>query len=202
MKRQLSHIVSTAIPLPIENIDTDQILPARFLKATTREGFGEHLFRDWRFDESDQPKPNFVLNNPRYSGEILLVGHNFGGGSSREHAAWALADFGFSVVVSSYFGDIFKANALNNSLLPVTVSAEFLARILAAVAADPSIIMAVDVAQQSISVPKLQISEAFVIDPYRKICLLNGYDDIDYLLSHIPLIESFEKKRENDYSIS
>jgi 3-isopropylmalate/(R)-2-methylmalate dehydratase small subunit len=202
MKKKLSRVTSSAIPLRRDNVDTDQILPARYLKAITREGFGEKLFRDWRFDADDQPKPDFVLNNPAYYGEILLAGHNFGGGSSREHAAWALADYGFSVVVSSYFGDIFKANALNNSLLPVEVSPDVLKRLFDTVETNPATVIEIDVDKQTIAVPALRLTESFDIDPYRKICLINGYDDIDYLVSMKPKIEAFEQGRKDDYSIA
>jgi 3-isopropylmalate/(R)-2-methylmalate dehydratase small subunit len=202
VKKKLTHVSSRAIPLRGDNIDTDQILPARYLKAVTRENFGDKLFRDLRFDANDKPKPDFVLNNPAYSGEILLAGHNFGGGSSREHAAWALADHGFRVVISSFFGDIFKANALGNSLLPVQVSPAFLQLLFDAVESDPGTVIAVDVEDQTIRVTNLHLSEAFDIDPYRKICLMNGYDDIDYLVSMKPKIEAFEKKWKDDYSIA
>src|ERR1700754_705148 len=176
------HIQTSVVPLPIENIDTDQIIPARFLKATTREGFGNNLFRDWRFDENDNPKPDFVLNHPTYSGKILVAGRNFGCGSSREHAAWAIKDAGFDVVISSFFADIFKNNALNNFLLPVTVSDSFLQKIFAAIRNDPATTIDVDLAKQTITLPG-GASEEFEINNYKRTCLLNGYDDIDYLLS-------------------
>ncbi|HEX7014608.1 MAG TPA: 3-isopropylmalate dehydratase small subunit [Cyclobacteriaceae bacterium] len=190
-KEKFSTLKSTAVPLPIENIDTDQIIPARFLKATTREGFGENLFRDWRYDSDGNPKPDFVLNDARYKGKILVAGKNFGCGSSREHAAWALADFGFRVVVSSFFADIFKNNALNNAVLPVTVSDEFLHKALHAVEADPSTEITVDLQSQTISLAD-GTSETFDINPYKKTCLMNGYDDIDYLLSLREEIRSYE----------
>jgi len=171
-------IVSKAVPLPIENIDTDQIIPARFLKATTRDGFGENLFRDWRYDKAGQPKADFVLNNPIYSGSILVGGMNFGSGSSREHAAWAILDYGFKVVVSSFFADIFKANTLNNGLLPVQVSAAFLSKIFTAIENDPATSLKVDLAEQLISIEATGESESFDINPYKKKCLLNGYDEI------------------------
>src|ERR1700748_3332681 len=183
------HVQSTVVPLPIENIDTDQIIPARFLKATTREGFGNNLFRDWRFDNEDNPK-DFVMNDPPYSGKVLVAGKNFGCGSSREHAAWAIKDAGFDVVVSSFFADIFKNNALNNFLLPVTVSEEFLQHIFAAIDKDPKAVISVDLEAQTIAVNGK--SEKFEINNYKKTCLLNGYDDIDYLLSIRGEIEAFE----------
>lgn len=185
-------IVSSAVPLPIENIDTDQIIPARFLKATTRDGFGENLFRDWRYDKAGQPKADFVLNNPKYSGSILVGGMNFGSGSSREHAAWAILDYGFKVVVSSFFADIFKANTLNNGLLPVQVSAPFLAKIFSAIENDSTASLKVDLAEQLISIEATGESESFDINPYKKECLLNGYDDIDYLLNIKEKIAEFE----------
>ncbi len=185
-------IVSNAVPLPIENIDTDQIIPARFLKATTREGFGENLFRDWRYDKTGQPKADFVLNKLKYSGSILVGGMNFGSGSSREHAAWAILDYGFKVVVSSFFADIFKANTLNNGLLPVQVSAAFLSKIFSAIENDPAASLKVDLAEQLISIEATGESESFDINPYKKKCLLNGYDDIDYLLNIKDKIAKFE----------
>jgi 3-isopropylmalate/(R)-2-methylmalate dehydratase small subunit len=198
--KKINVINSTAVPLPIENIDTDQIIPARFLKATTREGFGENLFRDWRYNP-DNSKKEFVLNDPTYSGEILIAGKNFGCGSSREHAAWALVDYGFSAVVSSFFADIFKGNALNNSLLPVVVPEDFLHMIMSAVETDPNTLVEIDLPNQEIRVPSHSMSHSFDINPYKKICLMNGYDDIDYLLSMKNKIESFEKKRKNDFSL-
>jgi 3-isopropylmalate/(R)-2-methylmalate dehydratase small subunit len=174
-------------------VDTDQIIPARFLKATTREGFGDNLFRDWRYDNNNEPREDFVLNNPLHSGKILVTGKNFGCGSSREHAAWAIYDYGFRVVVSSFFADIFKNNALNNGLLPVVVSPEFLQKIFSAIAEDPTISLEVDLEKQTISIGNTSDAEAFDINPYKKTCLLNGYDDIDYLLSLKDRIEAFEK---------
>jgi len=200
-KQKVTKIISTAIPLDMENVDTDQIIPARFLKATTREGFGLNVFRDWRFDPEGNPKPHFILNHPNYKGEILIAGHNFGCGSSREHAAWALSDYGFKAVVSSFFADIFKNNALNNSLLPVQVSPDFLKLLFAAVNANHKTKIIIDVEKQTISVPSKKISETFEINPYKKICIMNGYDDIDYLLSLKPEIEKFEKERKNDFSL-
>jgi 3-isopropylmalate/(R)-2-methylmalate dehydratase small subunit len=186
---------SLAVPLPIENVDTDQIIPARFLKATTREGFGENLFRDWRFDKSGAPKEDFVLNNNTYKGSILVAGKNFGSGSSREHAAWAIHDFGFKVVVSSFFADIFKNNALNNGLLPVQVSDSFLLTLLKAIESNPTTLIKVDLEEQLITITDSGASESFDINPYKKECLLNGYDDIDYLLSIKEKIVQFEKSR-------
>lgn len=185
----------TAVPLEIENVDTDQIIPARFLKATDREGFGENLFRDWRFDKTDKPNPGFILNDPQYSGAILLAGDNFGCGSSREHAAWALKAYGFKVVVSSYFADIFKGNALNNGLLPVQVSPAFLKELFQAVTQDPHEEIEVDLEGQQIKLSSTGESEDFQIDPYKKTCLLNGFDDIDYLLSKLNVIKEFEPKQ-------
>lgn len=185
---------STCVPLPIENVDTDQIIPARFLKATTREGFGDNLFRDWRYDKSGNPKPDFVLNNPVYSGAILAGGKNFGSGSSREHAAWAIHGYGFKVVVSSFFADIFKNNALNNGILPVQVSEGFLAKLFELVEANPKAIIKVDLENQEISLPSIGISERFEINPYKKKCLINGYDDIDYLLSITDEIKAWEDR--------
>jgi len=201
-KKKLTKIESTAIPLEIENVDTDQIIPARFLKATTREGFGMNVFRDWRFDPEGNPKPHFILNHPNYTGEILIAGHNFGCGSSREHAAWALSDYGFKAIVSSFFADIFKNNALNNSLLPIQVSPDFLKLLFKTVIADHKTKIFIDIEKQTISVPNKKISETFEINPYKKICIMNGYDDIDYLLNLKPEIEKFEKTRKNDYSLS
>ena len=188
-------IESLAVPLPIENVDTDQIIPARFLKATTREGFGENLFRDWRFDKSGAPKEDFVLNNNTYTGNILVAGKNFGSGSSREHAAWAIHDYGFKVVVSSFFADIFKNNALNNGLLPVQVSESFLLTLFKAIESNPATQINVDLVAQRISIVASGASESFEINPYKKKCLLNGYDDIDYLLSIKEKIVQFENSR-------
>jgi 3-isopropylmalate/(R)-2-methylmalate dehydratase small subunit len=201
-KKKFTKINSTAIPLDMQNIDTDQILPARFLKITSREGFGQNVFRDWRFDPEGNPKPHFILNHPDYQGEILIAGHNFGGGSSREHAAWALSDYGFKAVVSSFFADIFKNNALNNNLLPVQVSPDFLKLLFVVVNENYKTKIIIDVEKQTISVPGKKLAETFAINPYKKICIMNGYDDIDYLLSVKPEIEKFEKERKNDYSLS
>jgi len=196
MSKSINKINSTAVPLAEENVDTDQIIPARFLKATSRDGFGENLFRDWRYNSDGTPKKDFVLNNPTYSGKILVGGKNFGCGSSREHAAWAIKDAGFDVVVSSFFADIFKNNALNNFLLPVTVSDDFLQKIFAAVQKDPATTIDVDLETQTISLPATGNHETFEINNYKKTCLLNGYDDIDYLLSIRNGIEEFEQLRE------
>ncbi|HEU4470417.1 MAG TPA: 3-isopropylmalate dehydratase small subunit [Flavisolibacter sp.] len=186
-------IHSRFVPLQIENIDTDQIIPARFLKATTKEGFGKNLFRDWRYENDDEnrPRPGFALNDPGYSGQILVAGKNFGCGSSREHAAWSLLDYGFRVVVSSFFADIFKSNALNNGLLPVQVSDGFLQRIFAL---GSSATLTVNLEEQSIAIDATGDMERFAINPYKKTCLLHGYDDLDYLLSIKSAIESFEKQ--------
>ncbi|RFZ95331.1 3-isopropylmalate dehydratase small subunit [Mucilaginibacter conchicola] len=189
------HIQTPVVPLAIENIDTDQIIPARFLKATTRDGFGNNLFRDWRFDENDHPKPDFVLNNPTYSGKVLVAGKNFGCGSSREHAAWAIADYGFDAVVSSFFADIFKGNALNNGLLPVQVSDDFLQKIFDAVAADHTAEVEIDLENQFIKISATGEQESFEVNPYKKACMINGYDDIDYILSQKNKIEEFEEVR-------
>lgn len=184
---------STIVPLSIEDIDTDQIIPARFLKATSREGFGGNLFRDWRYSEGNEPKSDFVLNNPNYSGQILVAGKNFGCGSSREHAAWAIHDYGFKVVVSSFFADIFKNNALNNGLVPVQVSQDFLNKIFALVKENPKVELNVNLAELTISIAGTGLSERFEISEYKKTCLINGYDDIDYLLSLKDKISQYEK---------
>ena len=181
---------ATYVPLPVENVDTDQIIPARFLKATSREGFGENLFRDWRYTSDGKENPDFVLNKSEYSGEILVGGKNFGSGSSRENAAWAIHDYGFKVVVSSFFADIFQNNALNNGVLPVMVSPEFLAKIFDAVEKNKEQKIVVDLEKQSISLNGE--SESFAINPYKKNCLLNGFDDIDFLLARKEKIEAFE----------
>jgi 3-isopropylmalate/(R)-2-methylmalate dehydratase small subunit len=193
MSKAINKINSTAVPIQLENIDTDQIIPARFLKATSRDGFGDNLFRDWRYNSDNSAKGDFVLNDPTYSGKILVAGKNFGCGSSREHAAWAIKDAGFDVVVSSFFADIFKNNALNNFLLPVTVSEDFLQKAFAAIRKDPATRINVDLEAQTISLPTGE-SETFEINNYKKTCLLNGYDDIDYLLSIRGEIEQFEKQ--------
>ncbi len=195
--KALNIVTSTIVPLHAENVDTDQIIPARFLKATSREGFGKNLFRDWRYENDDeqQPRQEFVLNNPLYNGKILVAGKNFGCGSSREHAAWAIKDYGFDVVVSSFFADIFANNALNNFLLPVQVSDSFLQRIFTAVQQDPSTQLEVNLEQQTIRIVSTGEVETFNINAYKKTCLLNGYDDIDYLLSIVKEIETFEQTR-------
>ncbi len=186
---------SGMVPLTIENVDTDQIIPARFLKATDRNGFGENLFRDWRFTIDDEPKADFVLNNTTFSGSILVAGNNFGCGSSREHAAWALADYGFRVVVSSFFADIFRGNALNNGILPIQVSPEVLQQLFAAIEKNPATQAKIDLEAQELHVPDAGIVVPFELNAYKKMCLLNGYDDIDYLLSQKEAIEAFEQNR-------
>ena len=194
MRNKFTTLTSTAVPLPIENIDTDQIIPARFLKATTREGFGENLFRDWRYDKNGEPKADFVMNSPIYGGEILVAGKNFGCGSSREHAAWAIDGAGYRAVVSSFFADIFRNNALNNGLLPVTVSEQMLAAIFAAVEANPKTEIKIDLPAQTIEIVGTEYKESFEIALYKKQCLVNGYDDVDFLVSIRSEIESFEQK--------
>jgi 3-isopropylmalate/(R)-2-methylmalate dehydratase small subunit len=189
-KDKFTILKSTAVPLAAENIDTDQIIPARFLKATTREGFGDNLFRDWRYDANNQPIKDFVLNHPVYSGKILVAGKNFGCGSSREHAAWSIYDYGFRVVVSSFFADIFKGNALNNAVLPVVVSDEFLKNLLDTIQKNPSTEITVDLQNQVISYDNQ--SQQFEINAYKRECLINGYDDIDYLLSLNKEIREFD----------
>ena len=194
MRNKFTTLCSTVVPLPIENIDTDQIIPARFLKATTREGFGENLFRDWRFDKEGNPKEEFVMNSPIYKGEILVAGKNFGCGSSREHAAWAIEGAGFRAVVSSFFADIFRNNALNNGLLPVVVSEQMLAAIFNAAKVDPSAQLMIDLSAQTIELVGSDYKETFEIAPYKKECLMNGYDDVDFLVSIRSEIEAFEQK--------
>ena len=194
MRHKFTTLTSTAVPLPIENIDTDQIIPARFLKATTREGFGENLFRDWRYDKNGEPKAEFVMNSPIYGGEILGAGKNFGCGSSREHAAWAIDGAGFRAVVSSFFADIFRNNALNNGLLPVTVSEQMLEAIFAAVNANPKAELKIDLPAQTIEIVGTEHKESFEIAPYKKQCLVNGYDDVDFLVSIREEIKLFEQK--------
>lgn len=183
-------VISTGVPLPNEDIDTDQIIPARFLKATSREGFGDNLFRDWRYHQDNSPKADFVLNNETYKGEILVAGRNFGCGSSREHAAWSLHDYGFRVVVSSFFADIFKGNALNNGLLTVQVTDDFLSGLTSAIVADPKTEITVDLVNQKISY--LGLSETFEVNAYKKECLIHGYDDIDFLINLKSEIEAYE----------
>jgi 3-isopropylmalate/(R)-2-methylmalate dehydratase small subunit len=188
-------LTSSAVPLPIENVDTDQIIPARFLKAVERKGFGDNLFRDWRYDKNNQPVADFVLNNSTYTGNILVAGKNFGSGSSREHAAWAIYDAGFKVVVSSFFADIFKNNALNNGLLPIQVEESFLEKIFALIDADATAEFNVDLIEQRFTINKTGEFASFEINPYKKECLLNGYDDIDYLVACRDEIRSFELSR-------
>lgn len=192
---KFNKLSSPAIPLPIEDVDTDQIIPARFLKATDRVGFGKNLFRDWRYDNDDQPIQDFVLNNNLYSGEILVAGRNFGCGSSREHAAWALYDYGIKVVISSFFADIFKGNALNNGLLPIQVTDDELAQIFHQIEKDPKVNIEVDLEKQSVNIPSKGLQYNFEINPYKKHCLLNGFTDIDYLLSIKDKIEKFESQQ-------
>ena len=192
--KKFETLSSSVVPLSIENIDTDQIIPARFLKATTREGFGENLFRDWRYNGDNTPKADFVLNDPTYNGKILVAGKNFGCGSSREHAAWAIQDAGFDVVISSFFADIFKGNALNNGLLPIQVTEGFLAQIFTAIEADANSPLTVDLENQIVTIVATGAQESFEINPYKKSCLINGYDDIDFILAQKDLIEEFEKR--------
>ena len=194
MEKFTTH-TTQAVPLNIANVDTDQIIPARFLKATDKKGFGDNVFRDWRFDKSGNLNTEFTLNNPIYSGSILIAGDNFGCGSSREHAAWALVGYGFKVIVSSFFADIFKGNALNNGLLPVQVSESFLSALFAAIEADANTLFEVNLETQTISIKGTDLKESFEIDPYKKTCMINGYDDIDYLLSKKELIEAFELQK-------
>lgn len=196
MHEKFTTIRSTAIPLPMDNIDTDQIIPARFLKATSREGFGENLFRDWRFMPDGSPNPDFVLNNPVYKGCILVAGKNFGSGSSREHAAWAIHDYGFRVVVSSFFADIHRNNELNSFVLPVTVTPEFLAELFASINENPLTEIIVDLPAQTITNTATGHSQNFDINPYKKECLLNGLDDIDYLLTKQAEVEAWEASRQ------
>jgi 3-isopropylmalate/(R)-2-methylmalate dehydratase small subunit len=197
VSKAINIITSTAVPLNIENVDTDQIIPARFLKATSRDGFGKNLFRDWRYENDDENKPrkDFALNNPLYKGKILVAAKNFGCGSSREHAAWAIKDAGFDVVISSFFADIFKGNSLNNFLLPVTVSEEFLKTLFQAIEKDPSVQIEVNLPEQKIKLAGTKVEESFEISAYKKTCLLNGYDDIDFLLSIRNDIEKFELEK-------
>ncbi len=197
MKQKFDIIESTCVPLPLENVDTDQIIPARFMKVTTRDEkfFGDNLFRDWRYDAQGNPINNFVLNDPRYSGCILVAGKNFGSGSSREHAAWAIAGYGFQVVISSFFADIHKNNELNNFVLPVVVSEGFLARLFEGIAADPGLKVRVDVPAQTVTNLKTGESEHFELNAYKKYCLMNALDDIDYLLEQKDKIEKFEQGR-------
>lgn len=192
---KINNIVSTCIPLPLENVDTDQIVPARFLKATSKEGFGDNLFRDWRFDKDGNPIDSFVLNNPDYSGCILVAGKNFGSGSSREHAAWAVAGYGFKVVISSYFADIFKNNAMNNGVLPIVVSENFLKELFSSIEKDHKTTVSVNLKTQTVKNDAIGTTENFEINTYKKECFLNGYDDIDYLLANRKQIEDYERER-------
>lgn len=192
---KFNNITSTAVPLPVENVDTDQIIPARFLKATEREGFGDNLFRDWRYNQDNSPKTDFVLNDSKYSGKILVGGHNFGSGSSREHAAWAVYDYGFRVVVSSFFADIFRGNCLNIGVLPVQVSSDFLKRIFDAIEKNPKTELSVDLQEQKITLLETGESESFDINDYKKNNMTNGFDDIDYLLNIKQEIKEFAKTR-------
>lgn len=198
--KPFTKLTSSAVPLPIEDVDTDQIIPARFLKAVTRDGFGENLFRDWRYDKLNKPKEDFVLNNPTYSGDILVAGANFGCGSSREHAAWAIGDYGFRVVISSYFADIFRGNALNNGILPLVVSPPLLDEIFRTIEDKPGAKFTVDLEAQTLKNETTGTVSTFDIDEYKKTCLINGYDDIDFLLSKAEMIQAFEEKRV-DYSL-
>jgi len=193
MREKFDILTSTCVPLPLENVDTDQIIPARFLKATTKEGFGDNLFRDWRYDKQGNKIESFVLNNPTYSGKILVAGKNFGSGSSREHAAWAIAGYGFRVVVSSFFADIFRNNALNNFVLPVVVSDSFLSDLFVSIKNDPKMEVEVDLPKQTITNKATGKSEHFKINTYKKHCLENGLDDIDFLLTNKDKIEEWEK---------
>ena len=188
-------VTSTCVPLPLENVDTDQIIPARYLKATDKEGFGEHLFHDWRYDDEGRQRPGFVLNDPRYGGSILVVGRNFGCGSSREHAAWALAAYGFRVVISSFFADIHRANELNNFVLPVQVSDAFLRELFDCLAHDPATVVEVNLPAQTVTILATHTIERFDINPYKKHCFLNGLDDIDFLLSTTSKIEQWERSQ-------
>jgi 3-isopropylmalate/(R)-2-methylmalate dehydratase small subunit len=198
MKAKFDILNSTCVPLPYENVDTDQIIPARFLSSTSREGFGENLFRDWRFDKSGKKNAEFILNNPEYSGKILVAGKNFGCGSSREHAVWAVYDYGFRAVVSSFFADIFRNNALNNGLLPVVIPEKLLADLLELIKERPETIVQIDLQQQLVTIPAIGESSRFEINPFRKECLLKGLDDIEYLLGIKSLITDYEIKMSAD----
>ncbi len=193
MKRKFNVIESTCVPIPLENIDTDQIIPARFLKATDKEGFGDNLFADWRYDKNGKPIHSFVLNDPKYSGSVLVAGKNFGCGSSREHAAWAIAGYGFRVVISSFFADIHKNNELNNFVLPVVVSDDFLRRLFASIAENPDTVVRVDLPNQTVTNTANGDQETFEINSFKKHCLMNGLDDIDYLVENKDKIESWEE---------
>ncbi len=195
MKKKLNILTSSCVPLPLENVDTDQIIPARFLKATTREGFGDNLFRDWRYDKNNEPISDFVLNDSTYSGDVLVAGKNFGSGSSREHAAWAIAGYGFRAVVSSFFADIFRNNALNNFVLPVIVTPEFLAELFASISSDPKAEVTINLENQTITNVATGSVESFTITPYKRHCLMNGFDDIDYLMTTTEKIENYENNK-------
>jgi 3-isopropylmalate/(R)-2-methylmalate dehydratase small subunit len=192
---KFTKLTSSAIPLSIENVDTDQIIPARFLKATSRDGFGENLFRDWRFHKDGNPNQDFILNDTTYKGSILVAGDNFGCGSSREHAAWAINDYGFKVVISSFFADIFKGNALNNGVLPIQVTPEYLQKLFNEIEKDANTQIEVDLEAQKVTILATSSSSTFEINPYKKTCLINGYDDIDFLISNKSAIEEFEKEK-------
>ncbi|CDS92142.1 MULTISPECIES: 3-isopropylmalate dehydratase small subunit [Sphingobacterium] len=193
--KKFETLTTTVVPLPIENIDTDQIIPARFLKATTREGFGDNLFRDWRYDSNNQPKTDFVMNDATYQGKVLVAGKNFGCGSSREHAAWAIQDYGFDAVISSFFADIFKGNALNNGVLPIQVTDEFLETIFDTVFKNPATEIIINLENQTVTLSETGAQQSFEINPYKKSCLINGYDDIDFILNNKAAIETFEQTR-------
>ncbi|MDR2937917.1 MAG: 3-isopropylmalate dehydratase small subunit [Prevotellaceae bacterium] len=193
--QKLTILTSPCVPLNVESVDTDQIIPARFLKTTNREGFGKNLFRDWRYDSEDQPKSDFVLNSAKYSGQILVAGKNFGCGSSREHAAWAIADYGFRAVISPLFADIFKGNALNNGVLPIQVSENFVQTLFAEIEKNPKTEVTIDLPAQKITINSINLSEYFDINDYKKTCFINGYDDIDYLLSIKEKIEHYEVQK-------
>lgn len=195
MKQKFNIIKSTCVPLPLENIDTDQIIPARFLKATDKQGFGDNLFRDWRYDKNNQPIKDFVLNNPKYGGCILVVGRNFGSGSSREHAAWAIAGYGFRVVISSFFADIHKNNELNNFVLPVVVSEGFLKRLFDSISDNPKMTVTVDLPHQTVINEATGEQESFEINGYKKHCLMNGLDDVDFLVQNRKCVEEYEARR-------
>lgn len=195
MKQKFDIIVSTCVPLPLENVDTDQIIPARFLKATDKKGFGENLFRDWRYNKDGSLKKDFVLNNPKYKGCILVAGKNFGSGSSREHAAWAIAGYGFRVVISSFFADIHKQNELNNFVLPVVISDDFLKELFEEIEKNPDTLVEVDLPNQKVTNKTTGRTETFEINAYKKHCLMNGLDDIDYLLQNKDKIEKWETQR-------
>ncbi|EHG17202.1 3-isopropylmalate dehydratase small subunit [Prevotella histicola] len=195
MKQKFNIIKSTCVPLPLENIDTDQIIPARFLKATDKQGFGDNLFRDWRYDKNNQPIKDFVLNDPKYGGCILVAGRNFGSGSSREHAAWAIAGYGFRVVISSFFADIHKNNELNNFVLPVVVSEGFLKRLFDSISDNPKMTVTVDLPHQTVINEATGEQESFEINGYKKHCLMNGLDDVDFLVQNRKCVEAYEARR-------